>query len=124
MLEKTTTVNLLFDYYHSLLKERQKIFLQMYYHEDLSLSEIAELQQISRQAVYEQIKKAEQTLYDWENKLQLLARDRKREQVLDELQSCIQQLEEQQTLNDENAIPSLNKMRSMVEKLRAIDEGG
>lgn len=124
MLEKTTTVNLLFDYYQSLLKERQKLFLQMYYLEDLSLSEIAELQQISRQAVYEQIKKAEQTLYDWEDKLQLLARDRKRQQVLDELQSCIEQLEEQQTLNDENVIPSLNKMRSMVEKLRAIDEGG
>ena len=79
MLEKTNRVNMLFDFYSPLLKERQSQFLEMYYREDLTLSEIAELLGVSRQAVYDQLKRTENVLEQYEEKLQLLSRYQERE---------------------------------------------
>ncbi|MGG1514676.1 putative DNA-binding protein [Paenibacillus oryzisoli] len=78
MLEKTNRVNLLFDFYEPLLTEKQRTFLQLYFHDDYSLGEIAENFAISRQAVYEHIKRAETTLLDYERKLQLLHKHEQR----------------------------------------------
>lgn len=78
MLEKTNRVNMLFDFYAPLLKDRQREFTEMYYREDLTLSEIAELTGVSRQAVYDQLKRMEIVLEQYEEKLQLLARYQER----------------------------------------------
>lgn len=50
-LEKTNQVNLLIDVYGNLMTEKQQRYLSMYYEEDLSLSEIAEILEVSRNAV-------------------------------------------------------------------------
>lgn len=89
MLEKTNRVNLLFDFYSSLLKERQKDLLDMYYREDLSLSEIAELTGVSRQAVYDLLKRTENTLEKYEEKLHLVAAYNQRERMLLELLASV-----------------------------------
>lgn len=73
-LEKTTRINLLFDFYGPLLTDRQRTFLQYYFHDDYSLGEIAAEFDISRQAVYEHVKRAESILEDYESKLGLLKR--------------------------------------------------
>lgn len=73
-LSKTTRINLLFDFYEPLLTEKQRTFLKYYFHDDFSLGEIAAEVGISRQAVYEHIKRAEQMLESYESKLSLLAR--------------------------------------------------
>ncbi|WP_223066741.1 putative DNA-binding protein [Paenibacillus caui] len=76
-LEKTNRVNLLFDFYELLLTEKQQTFLKYYFHDDFSLGEIAAEFEISRQAVYEHIKRAEQMLENYEQKLGLLSKQQK-----------------------------------------------
>lgn len=64
----------LYDIYGSLLTEKQKQYFEDYYFMDLSLSEIAENYSISRNGVYDQLKRVEQSLYDYENKLNIYKR--------------------------------------------------
>lgn len=89
MLEKTNRINLLFDFYELLLTEKQQNFLRLYFHDDYSLGEIAENFAISRQAVYEHIKRAEQTLHDYENKLQLLHKHEQRVKLRETLNELL-----------------------------------
>lgn len=93
VLEKTNRINLLIDFYEPLLTEKQRTFLKLYVHDDYSLGEIAENFEISRQAVYEHIKRAEQTLQDYEDKLQLLGKHEQRIQLQDELDAMLQTCE-------------------------------
>lgn len=93
LLEKTNRINLLFDFYEPLLTEKQQTFLKHYYQDDFSLGEIAESFQISRQAVFEHIKRAEMTLKDYEQKLGLLAKHELRMQLMREMESITEQLE-------------------------------
>ncbi|MFC4548100.1 YlxM family DNA-binding protein [Paenactinomyces guangxiensis] len=91
VLEQTTEMNLLYDFYGLLLTERQRTLLELYYHDDWSLGEIAEHQGVSRQAVFEAIKRAQATLTDLEEKLGLLQKHLKRQKIAEEL---LQRLEE------------------------------
>lgn len=75
-LQKRLFINDLFDLYGELLSSRQKEIIIAYYEENLSLSEIAENESISRNAVYDALKKAEEALIAYENKLHLY-KDRK-----------------------------------------------
>ncbi|CAM3436107.1 MULTISPECIES: YlxM family DNA-binding protein [Saccharibacillus] len=86
-LEKTNRINLLFAFYERLLTEKQQTFLKYYFHDDFSLGEIAAEFEISRQAVYEHIKRAEQTLENYEAKLELLRRHESRMQEIRELEA-------------------------------------
>ncbi len=62
----------LFDYYGALLTDKQKDCYDLYYNEDLSLSEIAELKGISRQAAWDNIRHAEEKLVEFEEKTGLI----------------------------------------------------
>ncbi|AHD05993.1 putative DNA-binding protein [Paenibacillus larvae] len=90
VLAKTNRINLLFDFYEPLLTEKQRTFLKLYFHDDYSLGEIAENFNISRQAVYEHIKRAEGTLQDYEKKLKLLAQYQARSMLLQELMNVME----------------------------------
>jgi len=81
VLAKTNRINLLFDFYGPLLTEKQRMFLTYYFHDDYSLGEIAEQYAVSRQAIYEHIKRAENVLEAYEGKLQLLAKHERRHQL-------------------------------------------
>ena len=70
-LSQRVRTNLLFDFYGSLLTERQKKFVKLYFCDDLSLGEIAQRFRISRQAVYDTLKKARESLEEYEKKLSL-----------------------------------------------------
>ena len=84
MLEKTNQVNLLFDFYAPLLKGKQREYLELYYLDDLSLSEIAEMHEVSRQAVYDHIKRAEKQLFEYEEKLNLTVKHERRQALLNQ----------------------------------------
>lgn len=71
MFEKDLKISYLLDFYGEVLTERKRDVLDMYYNEDLSLSEIAEQIGISRQGVRELIKKSEDELAFLEEKLGL-----------------------------------------------------
>ena len=71
-LEKNVEITLLLDFYGSMLTERQREIMALYYEDNLSLSEVASELGISKQGVADSIKRSEKTLYDTEEKLQLL----------------------------------------------------
>ncbi|GIO83877.1 UPF0122 protein [Paenibacillus faecis] len=90
-LEKTNRINLLFDFYEALLTEKQQTFLRYYFLDDFSLGEIASEFAISRQAVYEHIKRAEEMLEAYEEKLGLLRKDEERSELLSRLQQVLEE---------------------------------
>lgn len=110
-LEKTNRINLLFDFYEPMLTEKQQTFLKHYFHDDYSLGEIAENFGVSRQAVYEHIKRAEQTLQEYEAKLGLLDKHTRRMKYIAEMKSVI-----------DGAAPDTRKMaNSILEQIIQID---
>ncbi|WZL74816.1 putative DNA-binding protein [Clostridiaceae bacterium 35-E11] len=74
MFDKIVQMNLLYDFYGQLLTPKQQEVLQLYYSHDLSLGEIAEQLGVSRQAVYDTIKRTEKLLYAYEKKLGLVCK--------------------------------------------------
>ncbi|CAH1214281.1 MULTISPECIES: putative DNA-binding protein [Paenibacillus] len=89
-LDKTNRINLLFAFYEPLLTEKQQTFLKYYFHDDFSLGEIAAEFEISRQAVYEHIKRAEQVLENYESKLGLLEKHERRGRTLEQLRMALE----------------------------------
>ncbi len=90
MLEKTNKLVWLFDFYGELLTKRQKEIFELYYYEDLSLGEISEHYHISRQAIYDLLKRGETLLYQYEEKLGMLEHYLKQEQQLRKLRSILE----------------------------------
>ncbi|WP_400163412.1 putative DNA-binding protein [Brevibacillus sp. TJ4] len=104
MLEKTNQVNLLFDFYAPLLKGKQQEYLELYYLDDLSLGEIAEMHEVSRQAVYDHIKRAEKQLFEYEEKLQLAHRHEKRLGVLKQMDELVRRVPDEATREELQAL--------------------
>lgn len=84
LLNKKDFYNNLFDYYKELLTDKQQEYFQSYYFDDLSLSEIAEIYKVSRSAIYDQLKKIYILLEQYEEKLGLLEKETKRNEIYDE----------------------------------------
>lgn len=82
MLDKALEAHQLYDWYGSLLTERQRRIVEMRYFEDLSLAEIGEALGISRQAVNDTVRRTELQFQEYEEKLGLLSRFRERQQAL------------------------------------------
>lgn len=73
-MEHNVEIGLLFSIYRNMLTDRQAESIDLYYNEDLSLSEISEHMGITRQGVRDNIKRAEATLFDVEKRLGLASR--------------------------------------------------
>ena len=71
-MDKNVEIALLLDFYGNMLTYRQREIMNLYYEDNLSLSEIAEELSISKQGVSDSIKRSEKVLYDTESKLQLM----------------------------------------------------
>lgn len=71
-MEKVIWITLLYDFYGQLLTQRQQRFIELYYGQDLSLGEIAEEYNVTRQAVHDTLKRSEKILSGYEEKLQLI----------------------------------------------------
>jgi len=89
LLEKTTRMNFLFDFYQALLTDKQRSYMELYYLDDHSLGEIAESYGVSRQAVYDNIRRTEAMLEEYEEKLCLLEKFQQRTQMLAQLTAGI-----------------------------------
>ena len=83
---------LLFDYYGDLLTDRQKLCLDMHYNQDLSLGEIAQELSISRQAVYDNLSRAEALLKNMEEKTGCVSRDMQLRRAMESIQTLSAQL--------------------------------
>ena len=83
---------LLFDYYGDLLTDRQKLCLDMHYNQDLSLGEIAQELSISRQAVYDNLSRAEALLKNMEEKTGCVSRDRQLRKAMQSIAAAAETL--------------------------------
>ncbi len=85
MKNQVYPMTLLFDFYGEVLTDRQKEFYDLYYNEDLSLTEIAENYNMSRQGVRDAIVRAEATLTELEDKTGLIKRFQEQTRDLEHL---------------------------------------
>ncbi|MEH7222531.1 putative DNA-binding protein [Bacillus sp. JJ1566] len=108
MIEKTMRMNYLFDFYQSLLTPKQRNYMSLYYLDDFSLGEIAEEYEISRQAVYDNIKRTETMLEEYEEKLLLFQKFQERRKLFTELKRLSQKYDD--SLELENVIQLLEKL--------------
>eukprot|EP00920_Eleutheroschizon_duboscqi_P035995 GHVT01087134.1.p1 GENE.GHVT01087134.1~~GHVT01087134.1.p1 ORF type:complete len:133 (+),score=3.92 GHVT01087134.1:301-699(+) len=106
-LIKTIRMNYLFDFYQALLTEKQRNYLQMFYLEDYSLSEIADTFNVSRQAVYDNIRRTGDLVEDYETKLGLYRNFEKRKDLYDQIKQ-----------HSDNA----ERVLSYIKQLEEIDE--
>ena len=89
VMENNVKISILNELYGKLLTKKQSEIIDDYYNMDLSLSEIAENNNITRQAVRDILKNGEKKLFEYEEKLQFMKRtlsqEKKIEKVLFEL---------------------------------------
>ena len=81
-MEEFIYYNNLYDCYYKLLTEKQRVYFEEYYFNNLSLSEISENYGVSRNAVYKQIQITIEKLKEYEEKLKLLSRKEKLEKII------------------------------------------
>ena len=81
-MDKKVEISMLCQIYGKLLTENQFNILDNYYNLDLSLSEIAENEGITRQAVRDIIKKGENKLFEFEEKLGIMKKEMKQEEKI------------------------------------------
>ncbi len=92
-MEKNVEISLLLSFYKNMLTERQADTVELYYNDDLSLSEVGAELGISRQGVRDNLKRAEAILYDVESKLGLAARFIEIKSKLGEIDDIIAEIE-------------------------------
>ena len=86
-IEERVQIAILSKYYGKMLTERQQDIMSMYVDNNLSLSEVSEELNISRQAVKDALDNAMATLKNMEEKLQFISRDDKIKHTIEENQS-------------------------------------
>ena len=84
MIEQDLLI-ILFDYYEELLTDSQKKYFIDYYFNNLSLAEISENENVSRNAVSKDLKLTKEKLVNYEEKLKLYDKDKKMRKVIDKI---------------------------------------
>ncbi len=115
-MDKVIRMTLLFDFYGPLLTERQQKFIDMYYGNDYSLGEIAENYGVSRQAVHDTLKRAENILVNYENKLGLIDKFLVQRNKLAEVALLLDEV-------GEFAPQRLAQARKLLQELLEMDRG-
>ncbi|ALB47493.1 putative DNA-binding protein [Clostridium beijerinckii] len=109
-MEDRVEISLLMDFYGPLLTEKQSEIMQWYYNDDLSLAEIAELNQTSRQAIHDLIKRCYKQLLSYERKLNLLQKSINRKK---EIMNFLEQLKNKYSIDDEDIIKYKEKLENL-----------
>ena len=115
MGDSTVMRSLLFDFYGELLTDKQRECFDLHYNEDLSLQEIAEQSGISRQGVWDNIRRAEAAMTEIEEKTGLIRRFSETKAALARLQD---EIEELKNLTDGRARELAGKMADTVGEIR------
>ncbi|WP_168122280.1 YlxM family DNA-binding protein [Paenibacillus sp. HB172176] len=119
-LTRTTRANLLFDFYESLLTEKQRMIFSYYYHDDYSLGEIAAELGITRQAVHDNMKRVESTLESYESKLELLVKHERLVGLARQLEKRVEHL----NIEEEQKQSLLGVIAELQATEQSADEGG
>lgn len=93
MKQDALQMSLLFDYYGELLSEKQRVCFDLYYNQDLSLSEIASELGITRQGVHDSLSRAETALGEFERVTGCIVRDRRTAKALEAIADACERLQ-------------------------------
>ncbi len=85
-MEEKVKVSILLQIYGNLLTEKQKEYMDLYYNEDLSLSEIADNNDITRQAVRTILLKSKNKLEEYEKQLKFMQKEKKIKKYIEQIQ--------------------------------------
>ena len=114
-MEKHVEISMLCEIYGKLLTGKQYELINDYYNNDLSLSEIAENNNITRQAVRDIIKKGENKLFEYEEKLGFMKKEIIQEELIDEILSSIDNIEK--TIQDKETSKMFKDVKEKLNKL-------
>lgn len=115
MADKTLEMVLLFDFFGDLLTDRQKQCFDLYYNDDLSLSEIAEIAGISRQGVRDTLVRAETVLRETEARTGLVKRFTELQKQIASVESSLDQLRLTKCSPEETAL-----IKQISQKLQSL----
>ena len=115
-MEKNVEICILYDLYGKILTDKQSEFIDNYYNNDLSLSEIADNNQITRQAVRDIIKKGEKKLFEYEEKLAFMKRMLKQNKKIAKILSQITKIEK--GYSDKQIAIILEDVKKELDELR------
>ena len=107
---------LLFDFYGELLTEKQKTIFEMFHLSDLTLSEIGQELGISRQAVRDQLKRTENILLQYENKLCLVERFQQHKNSVKEMKKLLE-IFESKYKDDKEAVSHIEKIKNIADDI-------
>ena len=113
MLENITEISILYDLYGELLPEKQREIFRLYHEDNYSLSEIGTEFGITRQGVHEAVKRSEEKLNEYEQKLGLAQKFRTTDAVLDHLEAKLAKLLEERQ-SDRKLTGELTAMRDAI----------
>lgn len=118
-IEKMVEIGLLFEQYKELLTDKQREMVSLYYEEDYSLGEISENLGVSRQGVYDTLKRSEKILREYESKLHLVVKLKDQEKFLKSIREKIIDIKEDLLHNRDCAdlIPKLENIEEICREL-------
>ena len=112
MIKNVIEMNILLDFYGKLLSYKQLRAMEMYYFYDYSLNEIADDLNISKQAVSDNLKRAESNLKEFDRKLNLIENDRKRKASMSMIKDILSDLEKTKNID----LNALEKIRAIIDE--------
>ncbi|MGL6173258.1 MAG: YlxM family DNA-binding protein [Cellulosilyticaceae bacterium] len=113
-MEKFVEITYLFDFYQELITDKQRELITGYYFDDLSLGELATMHNISRQSVFDTIKKGQAKLIECERKLGLWEKYKRQESILINLNALL--VDAEQTLDD-NGKQYISSVKELIDAL-------
>lgn len=115
MFDKILQMSLLYDFYGQLLTKKQQEVLQLYYTHDLSLGEISEQLGVSRQAVYDTVKRTEKLLFEYEKKLGLVHKFITTKNQIQEIINIVEKIENNNQLYEE-----IDSIKEEIKKIKRL----
>ena len=94
-MEEKVEISILLNLYGNLLTETQKSYMDLYYNQDYSLSEIGDNENITRQAVRTILVKSKKKLYEYEQKLKFMEKENNIKKLIEKIQNTKSEKEKQ-----------------------------
>jgi predicted DNA-binding protein YlxM (UPF0122 family) len=118
-LNKVVEIGILFENYKELLTQKQREIVSLYYDEDYSLGEISENLGVSRQGIYDTLKRSEKILKDYESKLGLVAKLNEKDKFIEEIYDKIVDIKQYLLQNKDcaNLIPNIENIEEICREM-------
>lgn len=114
-MDERFQISLMLDYYGELLTDKQLNIMNLYYNDDLSLSEISEITSTSRQAIFDILKRCLKLLRQYDSKLKLVE---KNNIILEQKKIVMDSLKELKTnINNEKNLDIINKITETISQI-------